>query len=132
MKVLSTFLILTLFSSCSYHYEETNSTGYSEGELVHTVILSLKDEVTQNRKEKIIEILKSLSDIKVTKGLTVSEKAETEDNRAKTNYNLVLQMSFNDLKDLHLYSVHSSHLDVRSQLKPDLASVPVIYDYWVK
>ena len=132
MKVLYPFLILAFISSCSYHYEETNSTGYTQGELVHTVFLSLKDEVTQNRKEKIIKILKSLGEIKVTKGLTVSVKAETEDARAETNYDLVLQMAFKDLKDLHLYSVNSSHFEIRAQLKPDLASVPVVYDYWVK
>jgi len=50
MNVLYPFLILALFTGCSYHYEEVSSLGYAKGELVHTVILSLKGDVSEKKK----------------------------------------------------------------------------------
>ena len=97
MKVLYPFLILASISQAAlHHYEEANSAGYAQGELVHTVILSLKGRgKLKNGKTKIIELLVTLSEIKVTQRLIVSTKASTNDTRAQQDYDLmVLQMSF--------------------------------------
>ncbi|HCY46756.1 MAG TPA: hypothetical protein DHU89_08725 [Flavobacteriales bacterium] len=132
MNVLYPFLILALFTGCSYHYEEVSSLGYAKGELVHTVILALKGDVSQKRKEEIIRLLGSLSEIDETQGLTVSTKARTNDTRAQRDYDLILQMSFKSQTELESYSINAHHLDVRAKLKSDLASAPVVYDYWVE
>lgn len=132
MKVLYPFLILALFVGCSSHYEKVNSLGYAKGELVHTVILSLKNGVNQKRKDEIIGLLATLSQIKETQRLIVSTKAHTKDSRAQQDYDLILQMSFKNQTALETYSVNTHHFNVRKKLKPDLAKAPVVYDYWVE
>jgi|TARA_B110000977_G_scaffold174734_1_gene228875 hypothetical protein len=132
MKILYPFLILALFTGCSSHYEEVNSVGYAKGELVHTVILSLKDNVNQKRKDEIIDLLVTLSEIKETQRLIVSTKASTNDTRAQQDYDLILQMSFKNQAELESYSINTHHLNVRAKLKSDLAKAPVVYDYWVE
>lgn len=132
MKVLPTFLILALFTGCSYHYDQINSIGYAKGDIVHTVILSSKNEVSEKRQEEIINLLNSLAEIKETQRLIVCAKALTDDKRAKRDYNLILQMSFKSQEELMSYSINAHHLDVQAKLKYDLAGAPVVYDYWVE
>ena len=116
MKVLPTFLILALFTGCSYHYDQINSIGYAKGDLVHTVILSLKNEVSEKRQEEIINLLGSLAEIKETQGLIVRAKALADDKRAKRDYNLILQMSFKSQEELMSYSINAHHLDVQTKV----------------
>lgn len=132
MSRLLTCLLITLCVSCTYKYESVSHTGYDSGDLVHTVILKLKDDTSVKRKEEIITKLQSLSSIKETKHLLVATKAQTSDPRAKVDYDLILQMAFDSTEDLETYSTDASHLEVRSGLKNDLAQAPVVYDYWVE
>jgi len=132
MKVLYPFLILALFTGCSSHYGEVNSVGYAKGELVHTVILSLKDGVSQKWKDKIIGLLSTLSQIKEAQRLIVGTKARTKDSRAQQDYDLILQVSFKNQTALEAYSINTHHLNVRKKLKSDLGKAPVVYDYWVE
>ena len=132
MSRLITCLILTLCISCSYKYESVTRNGYEKGDLVHTVILKLKENTSNLRTEEIISELQSLSSIKQTKCLLVATQAETADLRAKTDFNLILQVAFESIKDLETYSTDQHHLAVRSHIKNDLAQAPVVYDYWVE
>jgi hypothetical protein len=132
MKVLYPFLILALFTGCSSHYGEVNSVGYAKGELVHKVILSLKDGVSQKWKDKIIGLLSTLSQIKEAQRLIVGTKARTKDSRAQQDYDLILQVSFKNQTALEAYSINTHHLNVRKKLKSDLGKAPVVYDYWVE
>ena len=132
MKTAFTVLLFSFFLSCSYNYESKNYSGYDSGCLVHTVVLDLNPELEKERISEIVDLLSSLGKIKQTKGLTVSKMANTDDPRAKKDYDLILQMAFKSEKDLANYSTNPSHLEIRSLIKDDLADVPIVYDYWVE
>ncbi len=134
MKLAITILSLSLLTACSYKYESKsiNHIGYEKGDLVHTVILSLKDSTTETRKEEILDLLKGLKEVSGTKRLFTSIPAETDDSRAKRDYDIILQMAFDSVKKLERYSTDSFHLNVRDQLKKDLSGPPIVYDYWVE
>ncbi len=118
--------------SCSYTHKEVNHVGYKKDQLLHTVILTLKEEVTAAEKEEVLVLLKSLEEISETNGLIVSELANTSDSRAKKDFDLILSMSFDNHTDLEKYSTNEFHLQVREELKPFLAAPPIVYDSWVR
>ncbi|MFK7758059.1 MAG: Dabb family protein [Flavobacteriales bacterium] len=124
--------LIVLCASCTYKYESVTQVGYKSGDLVHTVILKLKEDTDQHRIQEVIAELQSLSSIEETKCLQVAAKAQTIDPRAKIDYDLILQMAFESIEDLESYGANSFHLEVRRGLKNDLAQAPVVYDYWVQ
>ena len=123
MRILLLFITIAFLSSCS-NQEAINQ----KGKLVYTVILTLKDDVSQTQRSKVVEDLKSLGTIKETQNLFVSSYTETADKRAKTDYDFILEMQFNNKAELTAYSKNEFHLSVRKKLKPFLAGPPVVYD----
>lgn len=129
MRLLIVISFICFLASCSTNTPKDNTN--QKGALVHTVILKLKDSTSESRRAEIIKLLDSLKKIEVTQNLYTAIRAETPDPRAKTDYDIILQMTFNDIEELVSYSEDPFHLDIRKQLKDDLSEAPVVYDYWV-
>lgn len=121
-------LFFCFLISCSAEYENINQ----KGQLVHTVILDLKDDILEEDRIFFVEQLKSLGSIKETHGLFVASYVLTNDDRAKTDYDVILQMTFNSEEDLFTYANNQHHLDIRATIKDFLAKKPIVYDYLVE
>lgn len=123
-------LFALLFATCTKI--DLRDSHYEKGQIVHTVIFNLNDDITDVDRNYFIDQLKSLSKVRETKDLFVASYTLTNDERAKSNYDIILQMKFSSTADLYAYSNHEFHLDIRSKIAHLVAEKPLVYDYMVE
>ncbi len=107
--------------------ERTRSTSV----LVHTVFLSLKEDIKNEDKETVIQKLSSLGEIEEVLSIQISDRIDVGDTRA-LDYDLVLYMTFQNEADLSAYDQNAYHNEVRAFLKPFLGGPPATFDYMVQ
>lgn len=131
MRIIICVIFLVSVIGCGQVQKKTTNENYVSGQLVHTVLLKLKDNVSSERAKEVMELIETLSQIEEANGLFVASPADTPDPRAVQNYDFILQMAFNSIEELTTYSTNEYHLKVRSQIKNDLSATPLVFDYWV-
>ena len=98
----------------------------TKGDLVHVVYFDLKE--TANISQFIIEIEK-LREIEVIQSLEIGTFKDLGDQRALSEYELVMQMSFKDSAAYQIYQNHPIHLQLKATAKSVLAAPPATYDF---
>ena len=77
-----------------------------------------------------VKKLQKLDDIEVVNDFEVGSFANLNDPRAMSDFELVMQMSFESEADYRKYQSHPHHLQLKKEIGGFLNGPPVTYDYW--
>lgn len=99
--------------------------------LVHLVYLKLKEGATEQDKQALIVEMKKLKGIEQVHNLEVGAFYDLKDKRAMSEFDLFMQMRFNNEQEYQQYQAHPIHLQLKENAKAYLGGPPVTYDYWV-
>jgi len=97
-----------------------------EGNLVHIVFFKTKPKADLAALGRAI---KKLEGIEVVKDLQYGAFENLEDQRALSNYTMMMEMSFDNKSDYQTYQKHAIHLKLKEEVKSFLAAPPATYDY---
>lgn len=97
--------------------------------LVHMVFFDLKPEADQ---EALLAEIRKLAEIPVLEELEVGPFKNLEDNRALSEYELVMQMSFANAEAYQTYQQHPIHLALKEKAASFMAGPPATYDFMKK
>ncbi len=98
--------------------------------ILHTIYLTTKPDISDEDKTQFLEMVKSLGNIQQVKDIEVAERLNVGDEeRALKQYNVVLQIRFDNLEDLRIYDKDEYHAQVRGQLKEYLVGPPASFDF---
>ena len=100
-------------------------------ELMHLVFFQLKKGYTAEDLQNLSALLKSLEAVQTTNVVRVGIPTETNDPRAKKDYQMALLVAFDDLEQLSSYQKDAFHLEVRKKAGPYLEGPPVVYDFTI-
>lgn len=101
----------------------------SDSSLVHIVYFKLKPNASQ---AELIQKIRTLEEIEVLRGLEIGAFKDLGDQRALSDYQLVMQMDFESVKDYQTYQSHPIHQKLKQDLGAFLAGPPATYDYWTQ
>lgn len=97
-----------------------------EGELIHIVFFDVKKDANL---EEVHTEMKKLEGIDVVKDLQYGSFEDLDDDRALSEYNYVLEMSFDGEKEYQQYQAHPIHFALKENVKSFLLAPPATYDY---
>jgi len=123
---LTSFLIWVL--GFSLHGQSTEISKAETTDIVHTVVLELKDEIGTEDRAHFIANLESLCSLDMIKECYVTVPFDTGDKRLVKGHDVLLYTTFENLEALTAYAENEFHLAVRSKLKPFLAAPPRVFD----
>lgn len=103
-----------------------------EGELVHHVLLDVKDDLTEDLVIDFLDELRSLHKIEGVKNFHVGQFQDLGDARALSLYEFMMSMSFEELEDYESYQKDEIHQRVKEKLDQYLAGPPATYDLIVE
>lgn len=104
----------------------------ASGKLVHVVYFDLKPDLTEKQKSTFFEDINKLKKIKFLLDLKIGTLAKSGDARMLSDFEMMMQMSFNSLDELAQYQAHKVHLELKKKAGNYLAAPPRVYDYWLK
>lgn len=116
----------TALSEAQAKIAKLESNLADEGELVHIVLFNLKPEADQ---AALIAEIKKLEEIEVLKDLRVGPFENLEDVRALSDYELIMEMSFEHAADYKAYQEHPIHLALKEAAGAYMAGPPATYDF---
>jgi len=139
MKLFCLFslaLFGSIFISCKESHstivenKETNVSNESvKFNLIHCVLLNLKNDITPNDLSALKSEIKELEKIEVLRELEIGEFKNLDDPRAMSQLELIFTMAFKDDQDYQTYQNHPIHLELKSKVGKYLEGPPVTYDY---
>jgi len=97
--------------------------------LTHLVFLNLKDDISPGQVEVIMERINQLGNIANVRNFSIGHYQDVSDPRAMSQYEIVLELAFENAAELASYQKDEQHIAIRADLKKYLASPPVTYDY---
>ncbi|MDF1864785.1 MAG: Dabb family protein [Saprospiraceae bacterium] len=124
---LKTELDETKTALASANKELMNLQSNDAKQLVHIVLLKLKEDVD---KPALINEIKKLENIEEVKNLNIGAFQDLGDARAMSDYEIVLSMEFEAEEAYQTYQAHEIHLKLKENIGKYLAGPPVTYDYW--
>ncbi len=101
-------------------------------ELMHLVFFQLKKGYSANDIKELLALAESLNAVKSANQVQVGVPIDTNDPRAKTNYQVALMVAFDDVEKLATYQQDLFHAEVRKKAGPYLAGPPVVYDFMIE
>jgi hypothetical protein len=102
----------------------------SKQKLVHVVYFKLKDDLLESDQKTIIDEIEKIEAIPVLSNLKVGKFQDLGDQRAMSDFGIVMQMDFENEEDYKAYQQHPIHLALKTAIVPYLGGAPVTYDYW--
>ena len=102
----------------------------SNQKLVHVVYFKLKDDLSASDQKTLIDEIEKIKAIPVLSNLEVGKFQDLGDQRAMSDYGIVMQMDFENEEDYKAYQEHPIHLALKTAIVPYLGGAPVTYDYW--
>ncbi len=145
MKSMTIILSILLFMSCSdsalQHKLETTKKQLADVEaqlasatsdtnteypLVHVVYFKVKPDADQ---AALIEEINKIEAIEVLHELEVGTFKDLGDQRALSDYQIVMSMAFANEEDYKTYQSHELHLNLKKVVGAYLAGPPATYDY---
>ncbi|NRB49484.1 MAG: Dabb family protein [Saprospiraceae bacterium] len=94
--------------------------------LVHIVLFNLKEDADQ---AALVAEIKKLEAIEEVQDLEVGPFENLGDDRALSDYELIMQMSFVDNEAYQAYQTHPVHLALKEAAKTYLGGPPATYDF---
>ena len=111
---------------------QIDSSATQEGDLLHSVYLPLKNDLSEDEVNKLITEIKGLRDIPSVKNLHVGSLANTGDQRMLAEFDIVMALTFEDLEGLEAYQVHEIHQTLKAGIGTWLSGAPKVHDAWIK
>jgi len=96
------------------------------GKLVHVVFFKVKSDTDA---EAVIAAIKKLQEIPEVQDLEVGTFEDMGDSRSLSDYNLVMEMTFDDKATYDKYQQHPIHLELKDGIGSFLAAPPATYDF---
>ncbi len=118
--------VKTELATAKQNIESLKSQIEPEGELVHIVFFDLKADANA---DALTAEIKKLEGIEVVKDLQVGPFENLGDQRALSDYDMMMEMSFDNKSDYRTYQAHPIHLALKESAKAFLAAPPATYDY---
>ena len=103
-----------------------------KGDFLHAVYFNFKENISEKDRTEFLVILNELKTIAEAKGTQIGIPKDTGDKRIRSDYDMVLHMSFNNLADYQTYQKHETHLSVKNRIGSMLAAPPFVYDFEIK
>ncbi len=103
-----------------------------KGDFLHEVYFNFKKDISEKDKANFLAILSELKNIPEAKGTQIGIPKDTGDKRIRSDYDMVLHMSFNNLADYQTYQNHETHLSVKKRIGSMLSAPPFVYDFEIK
>lgn len=100
-----------------------------KGQLVHLVYFQLKPGITEEERSQLITEIENLKKIPGLEHLQVGRFKDLGDERALSEFGMVMQMSFANETAYRTYQSHPVHLELREKLSSFLVGPPVTYDF---
>jgi len=100
-----------------------------EGELVHLVLFKVKSDADQT---VLVSEVKKLETIEEVMDLEIGPFEDLGDERALSDYSMLMQMSFANKATYETYQKHPIHLALKEKLGQFMAGPPITYDYMKK
>jgi len=133
-KKIWILIIVALFFSCNRNINKVkvnNSPAIEQVleeqfDLVHVVYFELKKAET---RDILIKEIKKLQAIEVVHNLEIGTFTDLGDERALSQYDLMMQMDFKNKKEYEIYKSHPLHLELKKVTMSLLAGPPATYDY---
>ena len=97
-----------------------------EGDLVHLVFFKLKPD---SDRINFVSEIKKMAEIPGVMDLEIGPFADMGDQRALSEFDMLLQMSFSGAKAYRNYQKHPTHLAIQKNLGSYLAGPPTTYDF---
>ena len=94
--------------------------------LVHIVYFKLKPDADQ---AALMEEINKIEAIEVLHDLEVGTFEDLEDQRALSDYQLMMSMAFKNEAEYKIYQTHELHLGLKKNIGQFLAAPPATYDY---
>ena len=108
---------------------EAQAANAPEARLVHIVFFNLKPEADQ---QELLAEIKKLADIPVVEDLEVGPFENLGDDRALSDYEMIMQMSFADTAAYQAYQKHPIHLALKEKATSFMGGPPATYDFMKK
>ena len=96
------------------------------GKLVHVVFFKVKPNADVSA---VIAAIKKVQQIPIVQDLEVGTFEDLGDDRALSDYNLVMEMTFDNKAAYEKYQQHPIHLGLKESIGPFLAGPPATYDF---
>jgi len=100
-----------------------------EGELVHLVFFKVKPNIDQ---ASLVAEVKKLAGIKEVMDLEIGPFEDLGDERALSDYTMLMQMSFANKAAYEAYQKNPTHLALRENTMQFMAGPPATYDFMKK
>jgi len=110
---------------------QSQSTAQS-GDLVHIVYMNTRNDLTTEEKAKLSEDLNQLQGIPEIKSFSIGQYTDLGDQRAMSEYEVIMSMAFKDQAAYKIYQDHPTHIALKEKLGNYLSGPPATYDYIVK
>ncbi len=115
--MLRTSILLIFILSLAACSSLLNST--SDTQVVHIVLVWLKEPQNEQHVQKIIEATQQLKEIKELKQLRVGESISSDRKIVDDSFDIGIYMIFDDTKAMNRYLIHPKHKEtVKNIIKP--------------
>ena len=98
--------------------------------LVHLVFFKLKEGISEADKAQFVALIKGLEIIEQIQQLQMGGFEDLGDQRALSEYDLVLKTIFANEEDYRSYQNDERHINAREQAKAFMGGPPATYDYF--
>lgn len=103
-----------------------------EEAIIHTVYFKVKPGLSEEEINTFIAEVKKMEEIEVVKDLEVGTFLDVGDDRALSDYGIVMQVGFASEKDMAAYQEHPIHLGLKEKLGSWLAGPPAVHDFEIR
>ncbi|MEO1435934.1 MAG: Dabb family protein [Bacteroidota bacterium] len=102
-----------------------------KGELVHVVWFSIKEGISTSDMKPFVDAVKNLGNIKQVKNLRYGKFEDLGDTRALSDYEFVMEMTFQNREYYAQYQAHPIHLELKQVAGNYVDAAPATYDYTI-
>lgn len=102
------------------------------GKIKHLVLLDLKDGLSTQERATVLDAIENLVNIKSVENLQFGFFKDLNDDRALKDFELIMQMEFQNPEQYKIYQAHPIHLELKKALGSLLAGPPVTYDFTIE
>jgi D-Tyr-tRNAtyr deacylase len=117
-------------ASANKKIEDLQSRNSTEPVFQHTVFFTLKPDLTDAERKSFVVALKGLEKIEVVQNITAElRKNIGDENRALTQFDVIMMVTLENEADLKIYDTHEIHQNLKKVMADYLAGPPASFDF---
>ena len=121
---ISIIVLSVALSACA----STVTTTIQENEVVHIVLIWLKEPGNQEHVQQVIEVSNQLKEIPGIQEIRVGRSIPSDRKIVDDSFDIGLCMVFGNQEDMETYLVHPEHKKAVTTILKQLASKVLVYD----